>query len=95
MCDYICLRTVKYGEYIVDNNSTIRQAAKAFNVAKSTVHYDLKNRLRIYDYDLYVKVKRILDNNFKEKHIRGGWATRQKYIQEKEAKNHSEFNRWN
>lgn len=94
MCNDIRLRTIEYGEYIVDNGSTIRQTAKAFNVAKSTVHYDLKNRLRNYDNDLYVKVKKVLDNNFNEKHIRGGWATKQKYMQEKEARNHSEFNRW-
>ena len=92
MYDSIYLRTVRYGQYIVDNNSTIRQTAKEFKVAKSTVHYDLKNRLRYYDYDLYIKVKHILDNNFSEKHIRGGWATKQKYIHEKEVKNHSEFN---
>lgn len=94
MCDDIYLRTVKYGEYIVDNNSTIRQTAKAFNVAKSTVHYDLKNRLRNYDEDLYLKVKRILDINFSEKHIRGGWATKQKYKHEREAINHNRFGTW-
>lgn len=84
-----------YGQYIVQNNSTIRQAAKSFGVAKSTVHYDLKNRLKCWDRDLYLKVKQVLDNNFKEKHIRGGWATKQKYINEREAKNHSKFNCWN
>ena len=94
MCNDIYSRTLEYGKYIVDNNCTIRQTAKAFNVAKSTVHYDLKNRLRHYDCDLYLNVRKILDNNFSEKHIRGGWATKQKYIQEKEAKNHNEFNRW-
>lgn len=94
MCDDIYLRTIQYGQYIVDNASTIRQTARVFNVAKSTVHYDLKNRLRYYNYDLYLKVKQILNNNFNEKHIRGGWATKQKYIQEKEAKNHNKFNCW-
>ena len=94
MYDYIYLRTIEYGKYIVDNNSTIRQTAKRFNMAKSTVHYDLKNRLRCYDSDLYLKVKRVLDNNFSEKHIRGGWATKQKYIQEREVKNHNKFNGW-
>ena len=94
MYDDIYLRTIEYGQYIVDNNCTIRQTAKAFNVAKSTVHYDLKNRLRYYDHDLYMRVKAVLENNFNEKHIRGGWATKQKYIHEKEAENHNEFNRW-
>ena len=94
MYDDIGLRTIEYGQYIVDNNATIRQTAKVFNVAKSTVHYDLKYRLRLYDHDLYIRVKNVLQNNFNEKHIRGGWATKQKYIQEKEAKTHSEFNMW-
>ena len=94
MYDDIYLRTIKYAEHIVDNNATIRQTAKVFNVAKSSVHYDLKNRLKYYDYELYAKVKNILLNNFNEKHIRGGLATKQKYIQEKEAKIHSEFNMW-
>lgn len=94
MCDDIWLRTIKCGEYIVANNATIRQTAKVFNAAKSTVHYDLKNRLRHYDYNLYMQVKKVLDNNFSEKHIRGGWATKQKYIHEKEVENHCEFYKW-
>ena len=94
MCDDIYIRTIEYGKYIIDNNTTIRQTAKRFNTAKSTVHYDLKNRLKYYDSELYQKVKLVLNNNFNEKHIRGGWATKQKYMQEKEAKNHNQFNIW-
>ena len=55
MDDEVYLRTIDYALYIIDNNATIRQTAKNFNVAKSTVHYDLKNRLKLYD-----KVKKIL-----------------------------------
>ncbi len=92
MHDEIYLRTLEYAWFIVENNSTIRATAKNFGVAKSCVHYDLKNRLKFYDPELYAKVKQILQNNFNEKHIRGGMATKQKYSHEKEANNYSEFN---
>lgn len=85
MYDDVYARTIEYARYIIDNNSTIRATAKRFGVAKSTVHYDLKNRLKYYDENLYLQVKTILQNNFDEKHIRGGMATKQKYLQEKQA----------
>lgn len=94
LCMYqdVYLRTLEYAWYIVENNTTIRATAKKFGVAKSTVHYDLKNRLKYYDKDLYFRVKEILQVNFNEKHIRGGLATKQKYLQEKEAEDFNEFN---
>ena len=85
MYDDVYARTIEYARYIVDNNATIRATARRFGVAKSTVHYDLKNRLKHYDKNLYLEVKRILQTNFEEKHIRGGLATREKYLREKEA----------
>lgn len=85
-------RTIQYAWYIINHNATIRATAKNFGVAKSTVHYDLKNRLRFYDKDLYLKVKQILQNNFNEKHIRGGLATKQKYLHEKEIAEFDKFN---
>ena len=88
----IYLRTLEYAWFIVENKTTIRATAAKFGVAKSSVHYDLKNRLKYYDRDLYEKVRLILQNNFNEKHIRGGMATKQKYLQEKEADNIDEFN---
>ena len=84
MCEDVYVRTLEYARYIIENNSTIRATAKKFGVAKSTVHYDLKNRLKTFDVNLYCKVKIILQNNFSEKHIRGGMATKQKYLQEKQ-----------
>ena len=91
MCEDVYLKTIEYARYIIDNNSTIRATAKRFGVAKSTVHYDLSNRLKYYDEGLYLQVKRILQTNFEEKHIRGGMATKQKYLQEKEAEEFSDF----
>lgn len=72
--------------YIVKNKATIRQTASAFSMAKSTVHYDLVNRLAFVDYDLYLQVKKILNINFNEKHLRGGEATKQKYLKIKHKK---------
>ncbi|MFQ6724407.1 MAG: sporulation transcriptional regulator SpoIIID [Clostridia bacterium] len=92
MCQDIYLRTMQYAWFIVDNNATIRATAKNFGVAKSTVHYDLKSRLKYYNRELYLKVKQILQTNFDEKHIRGGMATKQKYLHEREVKNFNEFN---
>ncbi|MBQ8522713.1 MAG: sporulation transcriptional regulator SpoIIID [Clostridia bacterium] len=91
MYDEFYSKTIEYANYIVDNNATIRATAKKFGVAKSTVHYDLKNRLKYYDSELYIKVKQILQNNFNEKHIRGGLATKQKYLQDKQVDKFNEY----
>lgn len=87
----VYFRTKEFANYIVDNNSTIRQCAKVFNVSKSTVHTYLKHKLPYVDRTLYLKVREILQINFEEKHIRGGFATKQKYSQEKLADNYEEI----
>lgn len=74
------VRTKKIADYIEKTHSTIRQTAKVFSMAKSTVHYDLSRRLPGIDYAQYLKIKKILNLNFNEKHIRGGEATKQKYL---------------
>ena len=76
----IFLRTKQIAEYMLKKRCTIRQVAKVFGMAKSTVHYDLQNRLKIFDPYLYNKIVILLDNNFNQKNIRGGEATKQKYI---------------
>ncbi|MBE6984158.1 MAG: sporulation transcriptional regulator SpoIIID [Ruminococcaceae bacterium] len=65
--------------YIIDNQSTVRAAAKEFGVSKSTVHKDLSERLPHYNRALYLQVKAVLEQNKAERHIRGGMATRKKY----------------
>lgn len=67
------------GEYIVKNNCTVRQAAKAFSVSKSTVHTDVAYRLCDIDEVLWIKVKAVLLENKQTRHIRGGLATKEKY----------------
>lgn len=79
MKDYIEDRAIEISQYIIDNNSTVRAAAKVFNVSKSTVHKDVHERLLGINRDLYRRCKVILDKNKAERHIRGGMATKMKY----------------
>ena len=80
MKKYIEERAAEIASYIVENNATVRQAAKKFGVSKSTVHKDLSQRLPQYNKRLYLKVRDILDINKAERHIRGGLATKEKYL---------------
>lgn len=79
MRDNIEQRACDLAVYIIDNRSTVRTAAKAFGVSKSTVHKDLSERLPHFNRALYVQVKAVLEQNKAERHIRGGLATRRKY----------------
>ncbi|MBO6114260.1 MAG: sporulation transcriptional regulator SpoIIID [Lachnospiraceae bacterium] len=79
MRDYIEERVLSLGEYIVKNNATVRQAAKEFGVSKSTAHKDAADRLPMLNEELAKKVRKILDVNKSERHIRGGIATKNKY----------------
>ncbi|MCI9465798.1 MAG: stage III sporulation protein D [Ruminiclostridium sp.] len=65
--------------YIIENNATVRMAAKRFSISKSTVHKDLSQRLPAFNKPLYLQVKEVLERNKAERHIRGGIATRKKY----------------
>lgn len=73
-------RTVILGEYIVEHGSTVRDAAKTFGISKSTVHKDVSKRLKAIDPQLYTEVKQILEYNKAQRHIRGGLATKNKYL---------------
>ena len=81
-------RCVILAKYLIDNRSTVRAVAKEFSVSKSTVHKDITQTLQTVDGNLYRKVKEILEINKKERHIRGGEATRAKYIQKAASKTH-------
>ena len=72
-------RACELAVYIIENRTTVREAAKHFGVSKSTVHKDLTERLERYDRGLYQQVRSILEVNKAERHIRGGLATRKKY----------------
>ena len=76
-------RAVELGVYIIENNATVRAAAKKFRISKSTVHKDVASRLRTLDPRLYGQVREVLDVNKAQRHIRGGLATREKYQHER------------
>ena len=65
--------------YIIEKGCTVRAAAKHFGTSKSTVHKDITERLQKSDKALYAKVRKVLDQNKAERHMRGGIATRIKY----------------
>ena len=73
-------RAVRLGEYIVETGATVRCAAGTFGVSKSTVHKDVTVRLRTVDSALFAEVKAVLEYNKSQRHIRGGDATRRKYL---------------
>lgn len=75
-------RAVELGRYITESKSTVRAAAKKFGISKSTVHSDITTKLKRIDPTLYGEVRKVLDINKEERHIRGGIATREKYKRE-------------
>lgn len=83
MRKYIEERAVRMAQYIVDNNATVRQTAGVFGISKSTVHKDVTERLIYINPPLASETRKILDVNKSERHIRGGLATKDKYLREK------------
>lgn len=79
MKDYIEERAIDIANYIIDNNATVRQTAKAFGISKSTVHKDVTERLMQINSALAKEARKVLDVNKQERHIRGGMATKEKY----------------
>ncbi len=80
MKEYIEERVLEIGTYIMESNATVRQTAKKFGVSKSTVHKDVSERLEHINPTLAAEVRKVLDINKAERHIRGGLATREKYL---------------
>ena len=79
-------RATRIANYIIERETTVREAAKVFDVSKSTVHKDITERLEIIKSPLKDDVRKVLDKNKDERHIRGGESTKQKYL--KMQKNH-------
>ncbi|MBO4429701.1 MAG: sporulation transcriptional regulator SpoIIID, partial [Clostridia bacterium] len=48
---------------------------------KSTVHKDVAERLEYANRALFHAVRTVLEKNKSERHLRGGEATRQKYLE--------------
>ncbi len=85
MKDYIEERAINIAVYIIENNATVRQTAKAFGISKSTVHKDVTSRLMLINPSLAKQARTVLDVNKSERHIRGGLATREKYLHKSES----------
>ncbi len=80
-------RTINIANFIIDKKATVRSAAKHFGISKSTVHKDVTERLYNINRGLYKEVQPILAENKAQRHLRGGIATKNKYLKQKEDKN--------
>lgn len=79
MTEPIEKRACELAVYIIETGATVRAAARHFGISKSTVHKDLTQRLRYTNFSLYLQARQVLEENKRERHIRGGMATRRKY----------------
>lgn len=86
MKEYIEERAMEIGTYIIESNATVRQTARKFGVSKSTVHKDVSDRLTYINPALAKEVRKVLDVNKAERHIRGGLATKEKYLHKRETR---------
>jgi putative DeoR family transcriptional regulator (stage III sporulation protein D) len=77
---------VDMGLYLIENNSTVRKTAEKFGISKSTVHKNLVVSLKKIDYELYKKSCSVMQKNKSERHLRGGMATKLKYMNYKRRK---------
>ena len=80
MKDYIDERVLELAAYILETGATVRSAATKFRISKSTVHKDITERLAEINPAMAQEVKSVLENNKAERHIRGGMATKEKYL---------------
>ncbi len=80
MKEYIEERAVEVANYIIKSNATVRQTAKQFGISKSTVHKDITDRVEHINPQLARKVRTVLEVNKAQRHIRGGMATKNKYL---------------
>ena len=84
MKEYIEERAIEIANYIIEEKATVRQTAKKFGISKSTVHKDDTERLLLINPSLAREARKVLDMNKSERHIRGGLATREKYLHQHE-----------
>lgn len=88
MKGYIEERAVDIANYIIECNATVRQTAKKFGISKSTVHKDVTERLLQINPALANRARIVLDLNKSERHIRGGMATKEKYLHKNHYQNY-------
>ncbi|MBR6653079.1 MAG: sporulation transcriptional regulator SpoIIID [Anaerotignum sp.] len=80
MKTYIEERAVEVAKFMIHTNATVRETAKKFGISKSTVHKDITDRVEKIDPDLASSVRKVLEVNKAERHLRGGMATKRKYM---------------
>lgn len=80
MKSYIEERAIEVANFIINKNATVRETAKKFGISKSTVHKDVTERLLKINPNLALEAKKVLEVNKSERHIRGGLATKEKYL---------------
>ena len=79
MRDEVRLRVMQAAEHILETGATVRACAEKFGVSKTTIHKDMRDRLPRMDEELCAQVDAVLKKNLRERHLRGGDATRQKF----------------
>lgn len=84
MKDYIAERVCDIADHMLESKCTVRSAATRFGVSKSTVHKDISERLKLLDRTKYEEVKKLLETNKSQRHIRGGNATKNKYLKNRQ-----------
>ena len=85
MWDYIEDRVKQCAEYIIQTGCTVRACSAHFSISKSTVHKDVTERLQYIDADMFEEARGVLELNLQQRHIRGGQATKEKYLREKHS----------
>ncbi|NCB92109.1 MAG: sporulation transcriptional regulator SpoIIID, partial [Clostridia bacterium] len=78
-------RAVEIANFIIENSATVRQTAKKFGVSKSTVHKDVTDRMEQINICLAAQARQVLEQNKQERHIRGGMATKEKYMHQRQS----------
>lgn len=79
-------RVIELAKYMIETGSTVRAAGTRFGISKSTVHKDITVRLKHLNSALYKQARKVLQNNKNERHLRGGMATRNKYLAARKTK---------
>jgi len=75
----IISRVEEISDYILETKDTIRETAKKYKISKSTVHKDIKEKLKEIDLKKYNQIILILKDHIETRHILGGQSTKLKY----------------
>ena len=85
MREEVHLRVMQAAEHILETGATVRACAREFGVSKTTIHKDVTERLKQIDSELAARTQQVLERKKRERHIRGGRATREKFLRRRES----------